>query len=280
MKLQQVIDWCVPIIEEYAPMTVRQLYYQLVVRGHIPNNRNAYCSFDRHLTIARGKGLIAPGNFVDRSRTPRDVIRPGYSSLRSFLNAVRYSYSRDPLEGQSEKVEVWIEKDALAQIVADVLAEWRPTVIVTRGYSPFTLLHEARERLSARGRATILYFGDFDPTGLDIYRDITENMGSVASTERVALTEDQIAEYSLVPQVAKQGDSRTAKFVERYGDGAYELDALPPDVFRAIVREAFLGCIDEEKVRLVAEREEAEIQELGEMVDSLIEEMEDDDSQG
>jgi len=274
MKLQEVVAWCVPIIEEYAPMTVRQLYYQLVVRGHIPNNRNAYCAFDRHLTTAREKGLIDAASFVDRSRTARDVIRPGYSSLRSFLNVVRRAYSRDPLGGQPEKVEVWIEKDALSQIVADVLAEWRPTIIVTRGYSPFTLLHEARERLCT-SRATILYFGDFDPSGLDIDRDIAEKLGHV-STERIALTEAQIAEYSLVPQITKDGDSRQAKFVERYGDAAYELDALPPDVFRAIVREAFLGLIDEEQVRLVAEREEAEVQQLREMLDSLEEQLEGD----
>jgi len=269
MKLDEVINWCVPIIEEYAPMTVRQLYYQLVVRGHIPNNRNSYCSFDRHLTAAREKGIIAPGNFVDRSRTVRDADRPGYDSLTSFLNVVRQAYSRDPLEGQPRKVEVWIEKDALSQIVADVLAEWKPTIVVTRGYSPFTLLHEARKRLHATW-ATILYFGDFDPSGLDIYRDIAEKSGHV-STKRIALTEGQIAEYSLVPQVAKQGDSRTAKFVKRYGDAAYELDALPPDAFREIVQEAFLECIDEEQVRLVTEREEAEVEELGEMVDSLME---------
>jgi hypothetical protein len=268
MKLSEVVAWCAPIIEEYAPMTVRQLYYQLVVRDYIPNSRNAYCSFDRHLTTARERGLIAPSKFVDRSRPVRDVTRPGYESLTSFLGIVRRAYGRDPLEGQPEKVEVWIEKDALAQIVADVLAEWRPTIIVTRGYSPFTLLHEARERLRAKP-ATILYFGDHDPTGLDIYRDIAENLEPVASTERVALTEDQIAEYGLVPQITKDGDSRQAKFVERYGDAAYELDALPPDAFRDIVREAFEEHIDEEQVSLVAEREEKEIQRLMEMLDSL-----------
>jgi hypothetical protein len=177
---------------------------------------------------------------------------------------------------------VWIEKDALAQIVADELAEWRPTIIVTRGYSPFTLLHEARERLHATP-ATILYFGDFDPSGLDIYRDIVEKSGYV-SAERIALTEDQIAEYSLVPQITKEGDSRQAKFVERYGDAAYELDALPPDAFRDIVREAFQDYIDEQQVRLVKEREEAEVQELREMLDSLQGDdaptLEGDDSQG
>lgn len=270
MKLQEVVNWCAPIIEEYAPMTVRQLYYQLVVRGHIPNCRNAYCSFDRHLTVAREKGLIAPSSFVDRSRTAWDVIRPGYSSLRSFLGVVRQAYSRDRLEGQPQKVEVWIEKDALAQIVTDVLAEWRPTIIVTRGYSPFTLLNEAIGRLHATP-ATILYLGDFDPSGLDIYRDIAENLEYFARTERIALTEEQIAEHSLVPQITKDGDTRRAKFVQRFGDAAYELDALPPDAFRAIVREAFLEHIDGEQVRLVAEREKAEVEELGEVVDSLME---------
>ena len=249
-------------------MTVRQLYYQLVVRGHIPNNKNAYCSFDRHLTVARQNGLIAAGNFVDRSRPARDVERPGYSSLKEFMNTVRQAYSRDPLEGQPEKVEVWIEKDALAQIVTNELAEWRPTIIVTRGYSPFTLLHEARLRLRVN-LATVLYFGDFDPTGLDIYRDIEENLEGFARTERIALTEDQITQYSLVPQITKDGDTRQAKFVERYGDACYELDALPPDAFREIVREAFQEHIDEEQVRLVAEREEAEVQQLVEMLDSL-----------
>jgi len=48
----------------------------------------------------------------------------------------------------------------------------------------------------------ILYFGDFDPSGLDISRDIEEQLlelGADITLTRIALTEEQIMNYWFAP---------------------------------------------------------------------------------
>ena len=97
-------------------------------------------------------------------------------------------------------------------------------------------------------RTTILYFGDFDPSGEDIVRDLDESFGFLGvepEVVKVALTADQVEEYDLAPNFAKLTDSRAKKFIEKYGEkSAVELDALPVKVLRRLIRESIEVKLD------------------------------------
>jgi len=114
----------------------------------------------------------------------------------------------------------------------------------------------------------ILYFGDFDPSGTDIERNIREKLNDTfhvpVEVERVALNKRQIDEYELPPQPAKSSDVRYEQFVEQHGDMAVELDALPPDDLKQMIRDSVADYFDRvyyEQEVLPNQEEREQIQE-------------------
>jgi hypothetical protein len=124
---------------------------------------------------------------------------------------------------------------------------------LTRGYSSFTYVQRMASYILRRleGKPTIiLYFGDIDPSGFDIERDLTDRLTKYRAGDfkvrRIALTREQILEYQLPPMPVMKSDARAPSFISAYGDGAVELGALDPNVLQRIVAEAIEDYIDEE----------------------------------
>ena len=91
---------------------------------------------------------------------------------------------------------------------------------------------------------------DLDRAGGHIEADIQaklEHFGCRATFERLALTSAQVRAYDLPDRPEKRGQGR-----------ATELDALPPDVFRGLIRTAIEGHIDPVLWRQQAELEKGE----------------------
>ena len=135
------------------------------------------------------------------------------------------------------------EKDALAGVLYDVTEEYDVPLMVSRGYSSITYLHEAGEAIRAVGKpAFIYYFGDHDPSGVDIPRKIEAGLRAAAGDavpitfSRAAVTPEQIARWNPPTRPTKASDSRAKGFA---GDSV-ELDAIPAPTLREIVR----GCIE------------------------------------
>jgi hypothetical protein len=102
-------------------------------------------------------------------------------------------------------------------------------------------------------KIVILYFGDHDPSGLDMDRDLESRLRQLGLRDfefrRVALTLQQIREFELpadpdIPTKKKlEEDSRYKAFIERFGttQGTIaELDALAirEDKFKQLVIDA------------------------------------------
>ena len=113
--------------------------------------------------------------------------------------------------------------------------------MVTRGYASLSYLHTAAEAITAKGRPAFLYyFGDHDPSGLDITRAVEEGLrefapGAEIHFERVAVTPGQIESMSLPTRPTKSSDSRSKGFE----GGSVEVDAIPPAALRRLAE----GCI-------------------------------------
>lgn len=110
----------------------------------------------------------------------------------------------------------------------------------------------------------IIHFGDHDPSGMDMSRDIVDRVqktfGVRFQFKRVALNMDQIDHYDPPPNPAKQTDSRFAGYSEEYGDESWELDALPPPTFREII-EKELNDIRDDKLWKTSLREKVQAKE-------------------
>jgi len=227
------------ILAENNPMTVRQVYYQLVSRQVIENNRGAYQAVSNLLVSARKDRSIAWDWIEDRLRRPRAVAM--WDDLADFAETARRAYRRDVWALQPAFLEVWLEKDALSGIFEDTLNEYGVTLNVGRGYDGWDSIHNASVRFGDGSAVTVLYFGDFDPSGEDMVRSLRERLGSLGCCPEIvkcALTMADVERFDLPPDFTKATDTRRAAFVAKYGDIAVELDALPLAVLRdRLVRE-------------------------------------------
>jgi hypothetical protein len=242
-------------------MTVRQCFYQLVVREYIENSRSTYRKLGRALVEARLQGLIDWERIEDRLRKPRGVFM--YSSLRTYAVVASQNYYRDIWPTQSTYVHVWLEKDALSGIFEDALEPYRLLLNVGRGYDSWSSIREAAERFrQLRKPVKVLYFGDFDPSGEQMTRSLEERLrhlgvGIEMEIVRVAILKQDIARYHLPPNKLKKEDPRTEGFRVRHGENAsVELDALPVDVLRERLIASVEANLDLEQLSSIRELEE------------------------
>ena len=73
-----------------------------------------------------------------------------------------------------------------------------------------------------------------------------------------AVTREDIDDYDLPPDFTKASDSRQAAFVEKWGDIAVELDALPVGVLRNRITSSIEAHMDIEALRETRAREGSE----------------------
>jgi len=263
-KTLNLIEQAYNVLQEYNPMTLRQVYYQLVARHVIDNKRSEYQRLSNALVKARQEGMI-PWEWVeDRVRQPQMVSM--WRDLRDFIETVKHAYRKNVWDRQPRYVEVWLEKDALSGIFADITGEYGVTLVVGRGYNSWSAYKEAAERFLSMGKpVTILYFGDFDPSGEDIARALQESLnffGISPEIEKVALTMQDVIDYDLPPDFTKKTDTRAAKFIEKYGDLAVELDALPLPVLQEKIRTSLEARLDMEALQETQKAEFHERQKL------------------
>lgn len=264
------------ILVEFNPMTVRQLYYQLVSQQVIDNNRAQYQLVSRLMVEARKSGDVPWEYIEDRLRRPREVSM--WHGLSDFAETVRRAYRRDVWPTQPRYVEVWLEKDALSGIFEDVLRPYGVTLCVGRGYDGWDSIHNAADRYQYHGsrcdsgEVSVLYFGDFDPSGEDMVRSLEERLNFFEvwpDLRKVALTYDDIQRYQLPPDPTKASDSRSVAHVAKWGDLAVELDALPPDVLRDRIKTEVEAILDLETLQVCRQVETEERQKIVDLMKSV-----------
>lgn len=266
-KTLAIIETARQVLSEYHPMTVRQVYYQLVARQVIKNTRTQYQAVSNALVDARQDGTIPWSWIEDRLRRPRSVSM--WADLPDFAETARNSYRRNVWETQQGYVEVWLEKDALSGIFEDELDCYGVTLNVGRGYDGWDSIHNAAERYGDGQGVTVLYFGDLDPSGRDMARSLAERLAffeSCPEIEICAILREDIERYNLPPDFAKVTDTRRDAFVAEHGDITVELDALPVDVLRDRIVSKVEGNID---LDALAEVRAIEAQERSQLVRAL-----------
>lgn len=87
-------------------------------------------------------------------------------------------------EFQDYYLELWIEKDALVRLFKDIAQKYQLLLFPSRGYTSLTKIHNAINRFEEKThkgkKCVVLYFGDLDPSGWDIYRNIKERLKNQA----------------------------------------------------------------------------------------------------
>ena len=262
-KTQKLIETAQAILSEYHPMTVRQVYYQLVSRQVIDNNRSQYQAVSNALVDARKEGVIPWTWIEDRLRRPRTVGM--WDDLTDFAKTAIQTYKRDIWATQTRYLECWLEKDALSGIFEDILRPYGITLNVGRGYDGWDSIHNAAQRYGDGEVVTVLYFGDFDPSGEDMVRSLIERLSFFSCNPeiiKIALNLDDVTTYNLPPDFTKASDTRSAAFIAKYGDLAVELDALPANVLQTRLRNEVERRLDLKALGEVKDQERTDIARL------------------
>jgi hypothetical protein len=247
------------VVASEHPATVRQVFYRLVSDGVIAKTEGEYKqTVVRLLAAMRREGVIPFEWIADNTRWMRKS--QSFDSVEHALYRTAQTYRRAVWADQSAYVEVWLEKDALAGVLLEATDPWDVPLMVTRGYPSLTFLYSAAEQIAAVGKPCFLYyFGDYDPSGIDIPRKVEDDLRALAPDaalrfERMAVNEHQIEAWSLPTRPTKRTDVRAKRFK---GDSV-EVDAIPPELLRALVSDAILQHIDDHALQLLRTAEDSE----------------------
>lgn len=275
----ELIDTANRIISQYQAqgysLTLRQLYYQLVSRNILANKQKEYKRLGSIINDARLAGLIDWYAIEDRTRNLRG--NSHWSSPKSIVDAAVRRYAINKWENQSWRPEVWIEKDALVGVIERICRRLDIDYFSCRGYTSASEMWKAAQRLRGYADADqipiVFHLGDHDPSGIDMTRDIEERLCMLAGlpieVRRIALTMEQIEQYSPPPNPAKLTDSRASSYILEHGRSSWELDALEPDVLSSLIEEHVLGVRDEDVWEETIKRENGHKEALREAAASL-----------
>ncbi len=183
-----------------------------------------------------------------------------------MVDAVAEQYLTDKWASQSFRPEVWIEKDALVGVFEQVCNSLDVPFFSCRGYSSDSEMWSAAQRLIAwkeNGQTPIIFhFGDHDPSGTDMTRDIFDRLemfsGFPLKVKRLALNMPQIEKLKPPPNPAKLSDSRAIEYVKKFGSNSWELDALNPDILSNLAAANIESLIDQKTWTEAEEIEKAE----------------------
>ncbi len=241
------------IIEEYAEegyiLTLRQLYYQLVSRDIVPNRVQEYAKLSTLLVKGRMAGSVDWEAIEDRIRIP--FLPYWVTDIEDAIQDTVEQYRLNRQEGQDVYIELWVEKDALSGVLKRITSHYHINLMVNRGYSSCTAMHDAYKRFQKQedeGKEVyILYLGDYDPSGLDMIRDIRERLeefGVNLIVKPIGLTRKQIDKYNPPSNPAKITDPRAKWYIEEYGNTSWEVDALNPKTLHQLVKNNVERLID------------------------------------
>jgi len=258
-------------LRSYWPLTLRQIYYQLAVKGHVKNARSQYNMLSKLIKWMRIDEKLPWNALEDRSRTLTN--KRGFDNLADFINQETFNflhgYTRCLIQNQDKHIEVWTEKDALLRIFKEVVYPYCIRAVVCRGYSSVTFIadfYKRADKAIMQGKQpVVLYFGDLDPSGVQMLEATIETLEDELDLygvefKRIGLNPGHVTQYNLPvdPTAAKVTDPRYPKYVQKYGNLAVELDALHPAILKDMIRQSIEAEID---MDLFVEQEDQEYED-------------------
>jgi len=261
----------VEIVERNAPITVRGVFYRALAKGLVPKDETkGYRLVQRRILKLRELGEVPYSWITDGSRTVYGYTR--YRNAEEFAQTVQARYRQDYWADADELVQVWIEKDAMVGVVRPVTDEFGLDLYVTRGFASVTYLQAAADDISLENRPVYVYLlTDYDPAGMNIAEKVEEELFersgySDVRVERLAVTPHQIEMWQLPTRPTKRPRRSLTRYERSHGSASVELDAVPPDVLRSLLRATLERHMDEWTLQQMQMVEQQEREGLGRLM--------------
>ena len=256
------------------PDTVRGTMYLAVSAGLLPDTGNpSYNKVQGLLKRLRNTGVIPFSWITDNIR---QTVKPSsWSGLGDFTDTVRDAYRKNFWADLPDYPQIIVEKDSVAGRIAQVTEEYDVALHPLRGYSSITFAHAIAEDWK-RSRKNIFayYIGDFDPSGMNIERSVREAITEYAKGvdfqwKRLAVLPEHFDEFNIIPLAPKKQDTRYKKFVAAHGEKCAEVEAIPANVLRQLVRRAIESHIPQDEWARLKALENIERHQWHELMDKL-----------
>jgi hypothetical protein len=171
-KTRQLLEEVGQVFATYArqrPLTIRQVYYVLVGRGHEKTDA-AYQRLGHHLGMARRAGLI-PFDYVRDDGADIPALSGYYEGdLVPILRWHIEQFEVDPQHGQPRRIVLWCEAAGMRPQLERVAALFGVPVIAGGGFDSLTAKHDVARQMADSGQEfEVLHIGDLDDHGEDIF---------------------------------------------------------------------------------------------------------------
>jgi len=271
-----IIEKANHIIHEYDlkgySLTLRQLYYQFVARDFIPNTQKSYKNLGNIINKGRLSGLINWISISDITRSLNSVST--WDNPEDIINSALNSYHVDKWRASKTYLEVWVEKDALIEVIEKASFYYQVSCFSCRGYVSQSAMWEASNRFirNDNKKCYLLHLGDHDPSGIDMTRDISDRLEMFRADVkiiRIALNMDQVEKYNPPPNPAKITDSRYQPYADKFGEESWELDALDPVVIDKLIKKYIVKYMDYDSYSEAIEKEKKDKDRLYKIVNMM-----------
>lgn len=271
-ELLEAVNGVLETYREHLPMTVRQVFYQLIASIDYPKTANSYARLCEHLVRARRAGLIQFEHLRDDGLSVMQSQQ--YEGVADFWDAVvasGRSYRRNLQQDQPAYIELWCEAAGMMPQLAKVARKYSVPVYSAGGFLSVTGTKQVADRALEREVPTVLlHVGDLDPSGDAIFTALSEDVAAFVEhdrwspsisviAERVALTADQVVAYSLPTAPPKKSDSRSAGWA---GHDTCQCEALPPDILARLIETAIKSLMRDDLLERHLRAEQIERDDL------------------
>lgn len=247
------------LARDSRPCSVRQIYYLGIGTlwdKDTGGSRRNYNKVVRELGIMRETGMLPWDWITDATRYVR--VATMYDSMDQAIRRTAEEYRRDLWSTQPRRVEVWAESDSISGVVDPVTRALGVGLFSCRGQASKDFAHSAAvQYVAARKPVTVLYVGDWDPSGLAIPRSLEERLthysgGSVPiDFRRCALTLDDVRDGGLTQHDANRDDKSYRRYAETCQEFGLdptlstEVEALSPAVLRDRLETQIYALVDD-----------------------------------
>jgi len=256
------------ITEAQQPATVRQIFYQCVVQGIV--GKGDYKIIQSDLKLMRMGGLdtplagIMPMDWI--VDTSRSVDHPmTFTDTADALEWLAQVYRPSLWVDADEVVQVWLEKDALSGVLSPVTNKYDVPLLVARGFSSLSFIHEAAKELAGETRPVFVYhFGDHDYYGRKAAEAIDNTLRELAPGVNIkytplAVTMAQIKKWKLP---TRPDGLDGVKADEWDGKPTVELDSIAPNRLRELLTSYLSKHLPDAKLKRLTARGKIECNQI------------------
>lgn len=269
----ELIQYINANILQNQPKSIRRIYYALEAQQKIESSPKSYQKIVNTVKMARFHGLIHPDLLlVDRKRQTRTHITNTYFTHEIFktLQYAAYAYKVNFWNHSEDYIEIWQEKGTVEPEFHKICQKYNIRLETGGGDQSIQIIWQSMKRwnlfLSRHKRIVILYFGDFNPSGLHALTAIQNTVSKLASAwkheftsdfsqiefKRIGLSVEHIEKHHLPENPTKQTTHKdkviAERFIRKYGDRNVEIDSLAernPEALNQMIEDAINEYVDE-----------------------------------